>query len=77
MQVTRSRVGKWHQEGVFTRFEALVDDALARERKIIVAMLREQIAREEAEPSSDEWEEIVAGAFEAARRRWPKPVGEG
>jgi hypothetical protein len=34
------------------------------------------ILREGAQPSSDEWEEIVAAALQVARRRWPKPVGE-
>jgi hypothetical protein len=76
VHAAKNGVRRWQQTGDVSRYQALVDSALAREREIIIAMLRARIEREGATLDSREWEELIAGAVEAARRRWPKPVGE-
>jgi hypothetical protein len=76
VQAAKNAVRRWQQTDDFSRYQALVDSALARERQIIIAMLRARIERQGATLASREWDELVAGAIDAARRRWPKPVGE-
>lgn len=76
VQATKNRVRPWQQAGDLTRYQALVDGALARERKIIIAMLRASLESEGRKLSTGDWEDTLADAVEAARRRWPKPVGE-
>lgn len=76
VQAAKSRVRRWQQAGDLARYQALVDGALARERKIIIAILRASVESEGRKLSTHDWEEMLADAIEAARRRWPKPVGE-
>ena len=76
IQLTKESVRRWQRAGVLARYQGLVDDALERERKVITAMLSAQVEQEGPKPSAGEWEKMVAGATEAARRRWPKPIGQ-
>lgn len=76
VQAAKNGVRRWQQTGDLSNYRGLVDSALARERKVIIAMLRARVERDGATLTSGEWEEMVASAIEAARRRWPKPVGE-
>lgn len=76
IQLTKESVRRWEQAGVLARFQGVVNDTLERERKMITAMLHEQVEREGVTPSHGEWESMLASAVEAARQRWPKPIGQ-
>ena len=76
VQALKESVRRWQQAGVLARYQALVDNGLERERRIVTAMLRQQVEREGVKPSEAEWAAMIAAAVEAARRRWPKPIGQ-
>ncbi len=71
IQAMKELVPRWQLAGVLARYRGLVDDALERERKMIIAMLRARVEQEDGD-----WDLMVGAAVEAARRRWPKPVGQ-
>lgn len=76
VQCAKDLVHRWHEKGGPPKnFECLVDDALRREREIVVALLRSKVAHEGARPTEDEWREMISRAVEAARAAWPEPIG--
>ncbi len=77
VQIVKELVVRWQASGAYeARHEALVEDALRRERKIVVALLRAELERVGRRASEEQWSEMVAEAVEAARAAWPAPVGE-
>lgn len=76
VQLTKEAVCRWRRAGAFPDgYEALVDAALRRERKILEALLRSQVEREGTILTEDEWDGMVSQAVDAARTAWPEPVG--
>lgn len=78
MQAVKQSVRRREAAGAFPPgYQALVQNGLARERDIVIAILRTKVERDGLDPSAGEWEEMVSRAITTARSRWPKPVGGG